>query len=99
MDDREDAVRRCEGRRGHGAEPGDFWHLICADYPSDAFAHVRNLAQLGTATDCSTTGDCPVCVVTTWATGDLADVLAAAQSHGVDVRPETPPDVRVPARC
>jgi len=39
-----------------------------------------------------------VCAVTTWATGDLADVLAAAQSHGVDVTPEIPPDVRVPAR-
>jgi hypothetical protein len=80
------------------AESGDLWHLVCADYPSDAFVHVRNLAQLGTAADCSTTGECPACAVTTWATGDLAVVLAAAQSHGVDVTPETPPDVRVPAR-
>ncbi len=59
---------------------------------------MRNVAQLDTATDCNTTGECLVCAVTTWATGDPADVLAATQSHGVDVRPETPPGGRVPAR-
>ena len=96
--DRVDLPRRPRVAAAMGHEPGDLWHLICADYPSDAFVHVRNLAQLGTAADCSTTGECPVCAVTTWATGDLADVLAAAQSRGVDVTPQSPLDVRVPAR-
>jgi hypothetical protein len=96
--DGQQSLVACGGDRGQsprveGSGPGS--RRPCAVRPR---LQVRNLAQLDTATDCSTTGECLVCAVTTWATGDLADVLAATQSHGVDVRPETPPDGRVPAR-
>ncbi|MHB8246994.1 MAG: hypothetical protein ACYDGN_16935 [Acidimicrobiales bacterium] len=78
-------------------ESADRWFLVCADYPSDAFVHVRNLVQLPGG-ECATTGECPVCAVTTWASGSLAVVIHEAAARGIDVTPETPPDVRVPSR-
>lgn len=70
-------ARDCEG----------VWHLVRADYPSDAFTHARNLHE--GAPGCATDGPCHTCHAETVATGTFTDTITA---RGFE--PVTPPDLR-----
>jgi hypothetical protein len=62
-----------------GARCDGVWDLVLADYPLDAFGHVRHLARGEECPD-KAYGGCPVQVVTT---GDWRGVVAAA----LNIRP------------
>jgi len=74
--DRVDLPRRPRVAAAMGHEPGD----LCTSSVPIPVGRLRARAQSRTAGHCGPTAarlvECPVCAVTTWATGDLADVLA-----------------------
>jgi hypothetical protein len=93
-----DIPRRPEVAAGLDNGPGSTWYLIRADYPVDAFVHVRNVAWSAGDTPCAVPGECSVCAAATLAFGELAEVLKVARLHGINTTPITPRDVRVPPR-
>ncbi|WDO08520.1 hypothetical protein ME763_24395 [Streptomyces murinus] len=72
-------------------QPGT-WHAVRADGPYEVFAHTRAVAaaEQGHALG----GECAQCPVHTIASGDLTQVLQAAQTAGVDITAVQVPDVR-----
>ncbi|MCU1622915.1 MAG: hypothetical protein JWL79_1760 [Frankiales bacterium] len=87
------------GRTGH--DRGGHWHLVRADYPTDAFGHVRNRTKptaIGAGwRPCSRVGRCPNCAVEVLGTGRLDTMLRTMEEEGVAVKPERPPEVVVPS--
>lgn len=65
------------------------WYLMRADFPSDAFTHVRNL-EYG-APGCAADGPCRTCHAETVAIGTFAEAITT-----LDIEPITPPDLRGP---
>lgn len=66
------------------------WHLVRADFPSDALTHTRNLENGAPA--CDADGPCRTCHAQTVAIGTFAETVTA-----LDPKPATPPaDVRGP---
>lgn len=73
------------------------WHAVRADYPSDAYAHVRSAADSSAhrtrpGRDCPTQG-CPVHLL---GSGNYHQALNAAASAVGPITPALPPPVRVP---
>lgn len=52
------------------------WHLVMADYPADAFAHVQRAVL--PEPECSASRPCPSCPATTIAVGSWDDIRAVA---------------------
>ncbi len=75
-----------------GRRDGD-WHLIRADYPIDAFSHVRSLQV--TATECVPSGQCERCWVENDASGTWDAVYLRLSSLGVKLRPQVSINVHV----
>lgn len=71
------------------------WHLVRADYPMDAFGHVRHLA-LGE--QCRNNPDDPGCAVEEVATGSWSEVVDVVSQQFPQVKPTKPLNVRVPHR-
>jgi hypothetical protein len=96
--DQADVPRRPQVAAGLEDEPDTTWYLVRADYPLDAFVHVRNIALFGDESPCAAQGECSVCAATALASGGLAHVLDVGRDAGIDVTPVTPRDVRIPSR-
>ena len=64
------------------------WHLIRADYPIDAFSHVRSLQMSGT--ECVPSGQCERCWVENEVSGTWDAVYQRLSSLGVKLRPQAP---------
>jgi len=96
--DGQQSLVACGGDRGIASRGGLRTRFSPSVRRFDLGLQVRNLAQLDTATDCSTTGECLVCAVTTWATAIWPTCSQQHSSHGVERETETPPDGRFPAR-
>lgn len=73
------------------------WHAVRADFPSDAYAHVRSAAD-SSAHRSRRGRDCPAqsCPVHVLGSGDYRDALNAAASVVGPITPALPPQVRVP---
>jgi hypothetical protein len=93
-----DMPRRPEVAAGLDDDPNSKWYLVRADFPVDAFVHVRNIAWSAGDAPCADLGECSVCAAATLASGELAAVVEVARSEGIDTTPVTPQDVRVPSR-
>jgi hypothetical protein len=65
------------------------WYLVRADYPTDAFTHVRNLHD--GAPGCATDGPCHTCHAETAAIGTFTDTVAK-----LELAPASPADLRGP---
>ncbi len=70
------------------------WHLIQADFPMDAWNHVRS-ALNGTIA-CNERGQCDSCAIFDLAMGDWQAVLDAAQANGIAIHAEPSRAIRVP---
>jgi hypothetical protein len=90
-----DLPRRPEVAAGLGEyeRRGD-WYLVCADFPNDAFTHVRQVGAEGSS--CSLSGPCEQCAVETIGTGSWREVMDLLQASGVTVSGIAMPDVRAP---
>ncbi|MEV4557177.1 hypothetical protein AB0K51_09280 [Kitasatospora sp. NPDC049285] len=85
---------RPEVAAGLPAEEQDgVWHVLRADYPTDAFVHAR---YLNGSPKHDTSGECSECWVTALGQGDLAEALQVAEKAGASVVPVSPPDFRTP---
>jgi hypothetical protein len=93
-----DVPRRPEVAAGMGDDPSSTWYLVRADYPVDAFVHVRNIAWSAGDTPCAASGECAACAATTLGSGTLTEVLEVARLKRIDTTPVAPRDVRVPSR-
>jgi hypothetical protein len=69
------------------------WHLIRADYPIDAFVHVRSLLVAGT--ECTPSDQCERCWVENDVSGTWDTVHQRLTSLGVKIQPQPPINVRV----
>jgi hypothetical protein len=69
------------------------WHLMRADYPLDAFNHVRSLQVAGT--ECRPPGQCERCWVEHEASGTWDTVHERLNALGVKIQPRAPINVRV----
>lgn len=73
------------------SQRGGQWRLVRADFPSDAFIHVRFEHD-------PFMGPCPSCATEGIAEGTLADLLTVLHEHGVDMTPGTASEARMPGR-
>ncbi len=69
------------------------WHLIRADYPLDAFNHVRSLQMTGT--ECMPSGPCERCWVKNEESGTWDAVHQRLNSLGVKIQQQAAINVRV----
>ncbi|MET8577301.1 hypothetical protein [Streptomyces sp. NPDC005012] len=76
-------------------QPGT-WFAVRADFPADAFSHVRALLE-GNASQHAASGECRGCHATTLTRGTRAQALAAAERAGMGTKPVQPTDVRTPS--
>lgn len=76
------------------AERSGNWYAVRADYPVDAFAHVRGRTEgsFGHARR----GDCGACFVHVLGSGSHQQAIAAVAAVLGPVAPKHPPTVRVP---
>jgi len=73
---------------------GGTWHVVRADFPNDAFAHVRHIdAGESCRSEGQRSGGCPVDDV---AAGSWSDAASAVQSLCPDLQPAKYADTRVP---
>jgi hypothetical protein len=70
------------------------WHLIQADSPLDAWAHVQS--RLNGSVECAAVGPCHQCAVDAAASGTWEEVLAVASSRHLSTGPELQLGIRVP---
>jgi hypothetical protein len=73
------------------------WHLIKADFPGDAFVHLRG-GPWGSAIICSKSGTCDNCAVEHVGKGKLDTMLRRLRALGEVVEKERPTPVAVPSR-
>jgi hypothetical protein len=77
-----------------GEERQGTWHLIRADYPSDATTYARAVV----AGQCSSEdGPCAHCAAETVGTGTWQEMIDLAASTGLTITPRRPQDVMVPS--
>jgi hypothetical protein len=76
-------------------QPGT-WFAVRADFPADAFTHVRAIVEGNTSHHVSS-GECRGCHAVTLGRGTRAQVLAAAERAGARIKPVQPTDVRTPS--
>jgi hypothetical protein len=76
------------------AERTGLWHALRADFPIDAFAHVRGRTDPDAGHDPQ--GDCGACSVYVLGSGSHQQALTAAESALGVLTPVQPPKVRVP---
>jgi hypothetical protein len=69
------------------------WHLICADYPADAFNHVRSVQAADTA--CSTLGECDRCWIDASMVGGWEVVSKRLKELKLTIAIQPPRNVRV----
>jgi hypothetical protein len=79
-----------------GARRTGRWFLLQADFPLDAFAHIR--AHQQGRPDHKLLGICNTCWVDGKAKGSWNQILAAASSLGLDTRPVPASGIEVPMR-
>lgn len=72
------------------------WFAIRADYPTDAFAHVRALVTQAMPQH-ATSGECRYCSAETLKRGTREQALAAAEQTGMSVVPVRPVDIGTPS--
>jgi hypothetical protein len=70
-------------------EQGGCWYLVQADFPKDAFTHIRFRHQ-------PFLGPCRECFAEGAASGSWEDVVAAARDFGIDMTPVSVPEARMP---
>lgn len=68
------------------------WYAVRADFPDDAYAHIRSCAT--SAPGRAATGPCPRCHAETLAEGSHTHVIATCGLNGIV--PSLPPDMRSP---
>ena len=73
--------------------PGE-WYLVRADYPQDAFGHMRQVVVNSPEHD--PVGFCNACPVESITSGDWQQALDHCDSMGVDITPKYVPDIRAP---
>ncbi|NEB01002.1 hypothetical protein [Streptomyces sp. SID13726] len=71
------------------------WHAVRADFPEDAFAHVRGTTQDG-GSHSGDQGDCASCSVEVLGSGTFDDVLGVAETTLGAIQPVRLPTVRLP---
>ncbi|WP_330457416.1 hypothetical protein OIB37_11200 [Streptomyces sp. NBC_00820] len=76
-------------------ECGGVWHAVRADFPDDAFAHVRDSGDrsIGHALR---PGDCPACSAEVLGVGSHAEALRAATAALGPIQALQPPLIRLP---
>ncbi len=72
---------------------GGKWHLVQADYPMDAFVHVRSAEAVGGF--CVMEGPCDQCWTDTKVVGDWATIEASLSGLQLTPRPSSPIGARV----
>ncbi|MFD3944975.1 hypothetical protein [Streptomyces sp. NPDC058579] len=77
------------------AERSGTWFAIRADFPADAFTHVRASVE-DLESRHQPVGECRQCHADTLKKGTWREALAAAEGAGASVAPIQPPDARVP---
>lgn len=81
-----------------GLEPGEqegVWRVIRADGPREVFSHARQL--LAGVGECSELGACRRCALETLRRGTWRQALDYLVARGIEIKPRTAPDVRVPS--
>ncbi|MFI0714455.1 hypothetical protein ACH4SK_28225 [Streptomyces inhibens] len=71
------------------------WHSVRADFPIDAYGHVRGLTDRE-ADHARRPGDCRACSVYVLGSGSHRQAVDAAETTLGSIRPVQPPPVRVP---
>lgn len=77
-----------------GQQNGE-WRIIRADYPNDAFSHVRHING---GLSCPSTGPLQTCSVEDIYVGDWQGMIEKLRSLSVDIAPSAISTVRVPRR-
>ena len=91
-----DLPRRPEVAAGLGEqERHGVWHLVRADFPNQAFTHVRQVGLQDST--CSPDGPCAHCAADTIGTGSWQEVMDLLGASGVQVSGIDMPDVRAPS--
>jgi hypothetical protein len=104
--DRPFLIRRHEGRVDLARRPAvaaalsehkrqGAWYLVRADFPNDAFSHVRQVSSEDSS--CSPDGPCEQCAVETIGMGTWEEVTNLLETSGLAVSGIEMPDVREPS--
>ena len=80
----------------HGHERTGVWHAVRADFPTDAFAHVRGSGERN-AGHTRRPGDCPACTAEVLGSGTYDDALHAAAADLGPIQAVRLPSVRLPS--
>ncbi|WP_406048653.1 hypothetical protein OG280_05875 [Streptomyces virginiae] len=77
-------------------ERSGVWHAVRADFPDDAFAHVRGSRDSGAGGHIRRAGDCPACSAEVLGAGSYDEALRATAAALGPIQPIQLPSVRLP---